>query len=114
MTGNRVETVIVAKDQASKVFNNIGASMRNNVAIGTVMGNAITASLGAAIDAAKGLVSVFNDAAQVNLSNIGTAGDMAKLTGMSFADAQKDITEFTNRMSIAAADLPGDTASFVG
>lgn len=66
-----------------------------------------------AAEGAGKIVGAFNEVAQTNLSNIGTAGDMSKLTGMSFREAQKDIEEFTRSMSIQAAALPGDTAGFV-
>lgn len=110
---NTVTTTIVARDQASAVFDKLGKSIRNNTALGVVFGNAMTGAIGQASNAVKGLVGGLNDAADVSLSNVGTAGDLAKLTGQSFSESSEDIANFTNRMSKLAADLPGNTSDFV-
>ena len=117
--GNTVQAVIkVDAAQAQRELNALGALMTKSVASGNLLASGIGNGLQAISNAAAGVISgavrSFNEAADISLSNIGTAGDMAKLTGMSFADAQKDIAKFTKEMSIAAADLPGDTAGFVG
>ena len=106
---NTVSTRIIAKDDATKVFNNLGASMRNNVAIGTLMGNAISGAMAGATAAVGALINKFGEAADIQSANIGTAGDFARLTGMSFDEAGQQIDSFTKRMAKAAATLPGST-----
>ncbi len=114
MGSNRVVTTIQVDNAAAlSAFDKLGGALTKSTALGVVMGNAITGGLNLAKDAVGGLIGKFGEASKLSLGNIGTAGDMAKLTGMSFAESQKDIAAFTERMSVAAASLPGDTASFV-
>lgn len=106
---NTIITKIIAKDEATQVFNKLGESMRNNVAIGTLMGNTISGAVDIAKKAVGGLINSFQDAADIQSANIGTAGDFARLTGLSFTEASEQLDDFTARMAVVAGTLPGNT-----
>ena len=111
---NTVQTVIkVQSAEAISKFNNLGSTIRNNVALGTLMGEAISKGIGVAVGGLNGLIGKFSEAADIQMENIALAGDLSKLSGLAFKDSGVFVDEFTQRMSKAAATLPGATADFV-
>ena len=111
---NKVRTqVIVDNQQAIKAFRDMEGAMTRASLTGNLMASGITAGLGAAVSGAKALGGAFSDAANTSMSNIGTAGDLMKITGMSFEESSKDVALFTEKMSALAKDLPGSSEQFV-
>ena len=76
------------------------------------MSSAITTGLSAATAAVGSFVGKFSAASNTELERIGMAGDLARATGMSFGDSQKDIAAFNKRMNALAKDLPGTSQMF--
>ena len=101
-------------DEAIRSFNNIGASIRNNVALGNLMATGLTTALSAVTGAVGGLVNAFGESADIIQGNISTADDFAKLSGVSFDEAGGFIDAFSIRMANAAASLPGVTEGYIG
>ncbi|BAY78734.1 hypothetical protein NIES25_52110 [Nostoc linckia NIES-25] len=68
--------------------------------------NAITGFVGKLTDGLKNVASI-------QLENISVAGNIMKLTGQNYAQATEFIDEFSNKMSVIAAALPGQTSDYV-
>ena len=101
-------------DEAIRSFNNIGASIRNNVALGNLMATGLTSALSAVTGAVGGVVNAFGESSDIIQANISTADDFAKLSGVSFDEAGVFIDAFSERMAKAAASLPGVTEGYIG
>lgn len=110
---NTVRTELVARDNASQVFDRLNRSIRSNVLQANLLSSAITAGVGAATNAVGGLVNAFQSAADIQASNIAVAGDFMRLAGQSFAEATEFVDEFSIKMSNVAAGLPGATQDYV-
>jgi hypothetical protein len=69
------------------------------------------------ISAITGLVGKLADGLSKSIAiqseNISVAGNIMKLTGQSYAQATEFIDEFSNKMSVVAAALPGQTSDYV-
>ncbi|MBD2409503.1 hypothetical protein FACHB389_10670 [Nostoc calcicola FACHB-389] len=69
------------------------------------------------ISAITGFVGKLTDglknAASIQSENISVAGNIMKLTGQNYAQATEFIDEFSNKMSVVAAALPGQTSDYV-
>ncbi|WP_414572818.1 hypothetical protein [Nostoc sp. CCY 9925] len=68
--------------------------------------NAITGFVGKLTDGLK-------EASAIQLENINVAGNLMKLTGQNYAQATEFIDEFSSKMSVIAAALPGQTSDYV-
>ncbi|PHJ55790.1 hypothetical protein VF14_31850 [Nostoc linckia z18] len=71
----------------------------------------------AGISAITGLVGKLSDGLSKSIAiqseNISVAGNIMKLTGQNYAQATEFIDEFSNKMSVIAAALPGQTSDYV-
>jgi hypothetical protein len=116
MSNKVTTTVVVNSSDAVRAFNQLGSSMTGAVAKGNLLASGIGAGLSSVVDMAGkvggAIAGMFNNAAKSSLSNIGTAGDLARVTGMSFAESQKDIANFTLEMAKMSKDLPGSSEQF--
>lgn len=111
---NTVTTTIrVNSADAIGEFNKLGGSLTKATALGTVFGNALTGAFEMAVGGAQSLVSAFGEASSKQLSMIGAAGDLSRITGLSFADSKADLQDFSNEMARMAATLPGTSSDFI-
>ena len=80
--------------------------------VGGLIKSAILPSVAAATAAVYGLTKGLEDAGNIELNNINTAGTYAALTKTSYADASKAITDLNNDLARSAAALPGATQDY--
>ena len=114
MSRNKVVTTLqVENDQAIKAFSDMEGAMTRASLAGNLLATGITSGLGLIAEGAKSLTGIFNDAASVQTEAISIAGDLSKITSLSFDEATGKVEEFSKTMSRVASSLPGDTQSFV-
>ncbi|MBE9182428.1 hypothetical protein IQ268_28165 [Oculatella sp. LEGE 06141] len=98
-------------------FNGLGSIIRNNVLSANLLSSAIVTGMGAAQNAVSSLTSFvggqFSEAMEASNDLISVAGDLGKLTGLSFEESTAFMSEFSAELAAAAATLPGATADFV-
>jgi hypothetical protein len=116
MPNNVTATIKVDSSQALAKFKGLESAMTKASLAGNLMATGITSGLSAVVKtagaAASGITNAFKQAGVVQMEMAATAGDFAKLTGMSYADASKEVQNFSERMDKIAARLPGATEDF--
>jgi hypothetical protein len=110
---NSVTITLKVNDNASGVLRGLQGILGQNAIAGAAMGGAITGAINGAKAAVGGLTSALSEAADIQNSNISTAGDFMKMTGKSYAESIGFVDAFTKRMAKLAASLPGQTKDYV-
>lgn len=110
---NTVKTRIIAKDEASAVFNNLEGAISRGATAGVLFGNAITGALNVATSAVSGFVGKLGEAVSIQQENISVSGNFMKVAGFSFNEATQFVDNFSQAMSQVASDLPGQTSDYV-
>jgi hypothetical protein len=110
---NSVTITLKVNDNASGVLRGLQGILGQNAIAGAAMGGAITGAINGAKAAVGGLTSALSEAADIQNSNISTAGDFMKMTGKSYAESIGFVDDFTKRMAKLAAALPGQTKDYV-
>lgn len=121
MQSNVVKTILVAKDDASKIIaglqgNVAGAAKGFNVlgALGTAALGGIVVATGAAIAGAVGLTRAFSEANEISLSALKSANNLsAELGSISLTKAEEYVESLNKKLTMAAAVLPGTTKEYI-
>ena len=88
-----------------------GSILRANLLASAITGG-VTTALNVAGGAAQRLVSTFNEARELQLSNISAASSFAAITGQSFEDATTFVDDLNASLAQSAAILPGATSDY--
>jgi signal transduction histidine kinase len=110
---NAVTITLNVKDNASAALKGLEGILGRNSIVGAAMGGAITGAINGAKAAAGGLMNALGSAAEIQASNISTAGDFMKMTGKSYAESIGFVDAFGKRMAKMAGNLPGQTGDYV-
>lgn len=109
MAQNTVQTIVKCNaSSAISEFKRLGGSITAATAAGNLLASGIGKGLESLVAGAGKLAGAFKDVASIQAENIGTSGDFARLTGKSFAEAQDQVSGFSERMAKVAAGLSGD------
>ncbi|MBW4421189.1 MAG: hypothetical protein KME13_18470 [Myxacorys californica WJT36-NPBG1] len=109
---NVIETRLVAKDELSATFKNLGGLIRGNALAADLMGRGITSAVNLAKSAVDGLANSFKDAAELQLTAASASATFAALTGKSFGEGTKFVDELNGKLSEVASKLPGTNADY--